>query len=93
MARGRCELDSCALLHRARSDTRCVLRAYTCVNSVKLRTRMRFIEDSTEGSQDRMHGKTNDNGNAMSPKKTLNFKDTRHTISAPLAVSKNISIF
>ena len=28
----------CALLHRAiaRSDTRCVVRAYTCVNSVKL---------------------------------------------------------
>ena len=50
----------CALLHRAiaRSDTRCVVQAYTrtCVDSVKLPV-CAFIEVYTEGSQDRTHGK------------------------------------
>ena len=52
-------VSSCALLHRAiaRSDTRCVARALTCLNSVKLPARA-FIKVKvyTEGSQDRTHG-------------------------------------
>ena len=50
----------CALLHRAiaRSDTRCVARALTCLNSVKLPARA-FIKVKvyTEGSQDRTRRK------------------------------------
>ena len=51
-------MSLCALLHRAiaRSDTRCVVRACTCANSVKLPV-CAFIEVCTEGSQDRTHGK------------------------------------
>ena len=47
----------CPFLHRAiaRSDTRCVVRAYTRVNSVKIPV-CAFIEVYTEGSQDRTHG-------------------------------------
>ena len=33
---------------------------------------------------------TGDNGNAMLPNKSLNFKDTRHKISVPLAMSTNL---
>ena len=50
----------CALLHRAieKSDTRCVVRLYTCVNSVKLLISVcAFMEVYSEGSQDRTHGK------------------------------------
>ena len=35
-------------------------------------------------------GKTGDNGNAILPKKTSNFEDTRRTISVPLAMSTNL---
>ena len=34
--------------------------------------------------------KTGDNGNAMLPKKSSNFKDTRQEISVPLAMSPNV---
>ena len=45
-------LRLCTRLYRAiaRSDTRCVVRAYTCVNSVKLPV-CAFVEVYTEGSQ------------------------------------------
>ena len=48
----------CEVLQRAiaRSDTRCVVRGYTCVHSVRLHVRA-FIEVYTKGSQDRTHGK------------------------------------
>ena len=47
----------CAHLHRAitRSDPRRVVRALTCVNSVKLPV-CAFTEVYTEESQDRKHG-------------------------------------
>ena len=34
--------------------------------------------------------KTDDNANAMLPKKSLNIEDTRHKISVPLAMSTNL---
>ena len=48
----------CARLHRAiaRSGTRCIVRTYMCVNSVKIPA-CAFIEVYTEGSQDRTYGK------------------------------------
>ena len=48
----------CALLHRAisTSDTRCVVRAYTCVNSVRLPVCI-IIDVYTEGSHDQTHSK------------------------------------
>ena len=52
------DMSLCVLLHQAisRSDTRCIVRGYTCVNSVKLPV-CAFIEVYAEGTQGRTHGK------------------------------------